>query len=58
MKNISGCRKQQIMRTFDIKGSTDDRKVLNDSKTKLPLSAATVLKDLDFIELEHKIYIE
>lgn len=32
-----------------MKGSTDDRKVLQDSETELPRSAATVYKDLDFI---------
>lgn len=31
MKNISGCNKFQIRRIYDMKGSTDDRKVLKDS---------------------------
>lgn len=34
-----------------MKGSTDDRKVLKDSETELPLFASTVYKDLDFIHL-------
>ena len=32
MKNIAGCRKNQIKRIFDMKGSTDDRKVLKNDK--------------------------
>jgi hypothetical protein len=56
MKNISGCDKSQILRTYDMKGSTDDRRVLKD-ETELPLSVSAVYKDLDFMQLEHKLYI-
>lgn len=32
MKNLAGCGKEQIIRTYDMKGSTDDRQILNNNE--------------------------
>ena len=42
-----------------MKGSTDDRKVLKDTQILEPesISRSTVYKDLDFIRIEHKLYL-
>ena len=57
MKNIAGCHRGQVRRIYDMKGSTDDRRVLKDSETELAETVARVYKDLDFIRLEHKLFI-
>ena len=56
MKNISEVSNHNIERSFDLKGSTVDREVLK----KFPnanLNEIT-LKDLDFINFEHQIYLD
>ena len=56
MKNIAGCSKYQIRRKYDMKGSTDGRKVLDDQKEDtLVIEPGIVYKDLDFIKLEEKL---
>jgi hypothetical protein len=61
MRNISGCTRDYIERTFDLKGSTVSRrtivtkpnsKVIDESRLK-----KAVLKDMDFWEYEKKIDI-
>ena len=53
MKNVSGCNKNQIIRTFDMKGSTHDRQVLKDYNDDLQSyeMKKRVLKDIDFMNL-------
>lgn len=59
MKNIAGCEREQISRTYDMKGSTDDRQILKESEYEdEDLVGRAVLKDLDFIHLEHQIEID
>ena len=50
MKNISGCSKSQVIRTYDLKGSTHQRQVLKsyDSANSYEMKKR-VLKDLDFV---------
>ena len=52
MKNVSGCSKSQVIRTYDMKGSTYQRQVLKtyDNVESYELKRR-VLKDLDFVEL-------
>ncbi|EAR85121.2 SecY subunit containing preprotein translocase (macronuclear) [Tetrahymena thermophila SB210] len=61
MKNIAACTKQFIERTYDLKGSTFDRQVLPKTKKESESFSRAlnrmILKDLDFISLEKKIYI-
>jgi hypothetical protein len=58
MKNISGCKKEQINRIYDMKGSTDDRRVLQEGALEdLSIPFTRVCKDLDFLELEKKLYL-
>ncbi|CAD8072993.1 unnamed protein product [Paramecium primaurelia] len=57
MKNISlGIPRNQILRTYDMKGSEYDREVLA-NKPSSDLSKMT-LKDLDFFKIETQIWIE
>lgn len=53
MKNVSGCNINQIIRTFDMKGSTHDRQVLKDYNDDLQSyeMKKRVLKDIDFMNL-------
>lgn len=55
MKNILGCSKKQIIRTYDLKGSKYDREV-NIGETCNELSTIT-LKDIDFMKMEKRLYI-
>ena len=55
MKNILGCPKSQVLRTYDMKGSKYDRQVLKEGREYV-LESET-LKDQDFINLEGKIKI-
>ena len=50
MKNISGCSKRNVIRTYDMKGSTHQRKVLKsyDNMDNNQMKRR-VLKDLDFV---------
>ncbi|KAL4490222.1 hypothetical protein ABPG72_004261 [Tetrahymena utriculariae] len=61
MKNIAACTKQFIERTYDLKGSTFDRQVLPKTKKESESFSRAlnkmILKDIDFISLEKKIYI-
>lgn len=56
MRNIAACPKKYVLRTYDLKGSTFDREVLK-NKTDIELNKVT-LKDIDFLKLEKKIFIE
>lgn len=56
MWNISACPRQYVLRTYDLKGSTFDREVLK-KNPDVELNKVT-LKDLDFLKLEKKIFIE
>lgn len=56
MRNISACPRQYVLRTYDLKGSTFDREVLK-KNPDVELNKVT-LKDLDFLKLEKKIFIE
>lgn len=59
MKNIAGCEREQIARTYDMKGSTDDRQILKEREYEdEELVGRVVLKDLDFMHLEHQIEID
>lgn len=49
MKNIMGCRKEQIERVYDLKGSTYDREVTSKKILSHTLQYVT-LKDIDFIK--------
>lgn len=49
MKNILGCLKTQVWKTYDLKGSKYDREVIN-SKNESNESKMT-LKDIDFMKL-------
>jgi len=56
MRNIAACPRQYVLRTYDLKGSTFDREVLK-NKPDAELNKMT-LKDIDFLKLERKIFIE
>ncbi|CAD8065191.1 unnamed protein product [Paramecium primaurelia] len=57
MKNLSlGIPRNQILRTYDLKGSEYDREVLS-KKIESDLSKLT-LKDLDFFKIEQQIWVE
>lgn len=56
MRNIAACPRQYVLRTYDLKGSTFDREVLK-NKPDAEISKVT-LKDIDFLNLEKKIFIE
>ena len=56
MRNIAAVPRKYVLRTYDLKGSTFDREVLK-NKPDAELNKAT-LKDLDFLKLERKIFIE
>ncbi|CAK74756.1 unnamed protein product (macronuclear) [Paramecium tetraurelia] len=57
MKNLSlGIPRNQILRTYDLKGSEYDREVLA-KKPESDLSKLT-LKDLDFFKIEQQIWVE
>ena len=57
MKNILGCRKDQVIRTYDLKGSKDNREVAGDDIEANELLKLT-LKDIDFNKLEQTIKID
>ena len=49
MRNILGCNKKQIIRTYDMKGSKYDREVIKaEKKYKYNELNSTTLKDTDF----------
>jgi hypothetical protein len=55
MKNILGCVRSQIIRTYDLKGSKYDREVnIGDSSNELE---KLTLKDIDFMKMEKRIYV-
>ena len=60
MKNLTMCSKEFIRRVYDIKGSMNNRSVLNQKKIKEgeeeKLRGVT-LKDKDFRVLEDKVWI-
>ena len=56
MKNIAGFSKECIQRTYDLKGSRYDRQVIKSAFDEKK-AGKYVLKDLDFLKLEQKIYI-
>ena len=56
MRNIAACPRQYVIRTYDLKGSTFDREVLKNKPDTD--SYKGTLKDLDFLKLEKKIFIE
>ena len=56
MKNILGCSKNQIIRTYDIKGSKYDREV-NIGDTFANQLEKKTLKDIDFMKEEGKLHI-
>ena len=56
MRNIAACPKKYVIRTYDLKGSTFDREVLKNKPGTD--SYKGTLKDLDFLKLEKKIFIE
>ena len=56
MRNIAMYPRKYIERTFDLKGSTYSREVLKKNKDKDP--SKCTLKDVDFLKLEKKIFIE
>lgn len=56
MKNILGCTRDQIIRTYDLKGSKYDREVnIGDSSNEL---STLTLKDIDFMKMEKRLYIK
>ncbi len=57
MKNTAACSRDKILRTYDMKGSTDDRMTLKNNEEGHE-AAGRVLKDLDFIRLEHQLNID
>jgi hypothetical protein len=57
MRNVAGCAKNSIERTFDMKGSTNDRMVINPRKKAPDHLNKIILKDIDFLKLEEKIYV-
>jgi hypothetical protein len=50
MKNILACRNDQIIRTYDMKGSTDNREVNKEGEIEANELKKTTLKDIDFIK--------
>ena len=54
MRNLSAYPKTFIERIYDLKGSTFQR----ESLLKKPLKDKVVLKDLDFLKLEKKLFIQ
>jgi len=50
MKNILGCPKNQIVRTYDLKGSKHDREV-NIGDSMLNELSSLTLKDIDFMKM-------
>jgi 1-phosphatidylinositol-4-phosphate 5-kinase len=57
MKNILGCSKDQIIRTYDLKGSKYDREVNIGDTASNELEKIT-LKDIDFMKMEKRMYIK
>jgi hypothetical protein len=57
MKNNAGCARERVLRTYDMKGSTYDRMTLRNNEDGLQ-AAGRVLKDLDFLRLEHHLDID
>jgi len=57
MKNILGCSRGQIIRTYDLKGSKYDREVAINEAAMNELSTIT-LKDIDFMKMETKLHIK
>jgi 1-phosphatidylinositol-4-phosphate 5-kinase len=57
MKNILGCTKDQIIRTYDLKGSKYDREVNIGDTVSNELEKIT-LKDIDFMKMEKRLYIK
>ena len=55
MKNMLNCSKDQIIRTYDMKGSKYDREVNIGDTYANELSKKT-LKDIDFMKEEGKIH--
>lgn len=55
MKNILGCTRDKILRTYDLKGSRYDREVAND--TMINELENYTLKDIDFMKMEGKLSI-
>ena len=59
MKNILGCERKQIIRTYDMKGSKYDREVIKaEKKYKYNELMNLTLKDTDFAKLEGKLRID
>ena len=57
MKNILGCDRGQILRTYDLKGSKYDREVnAGDAFSSDELHKKT-LKDLDFLKEESRLRV-
>ena len=56
MRNIAAVPRKYVLRTYDLKGSTFDREVLK-NKPDAELNKVT-LKDIDFLKLERKIFVE
>lgn len=57
MKNNAGCPREHVLRTYDMKGSTDDRMTLKHNEEEWEIGNK-VLKDLDFRRLEHQLDID
>ena len=55
MRNITNTPKENIHSIYDLKGSSYDREVLKKQKN---LDKIKVLKDLDFVKIEGKLYLE
>lgn len=56
MKNALGCTNEQIVRTYDMKGSRYDREVKVKGIAANELKKTT-LKDIDFMKEEGKLFI-
>lgn len=56
MKNMAGVPKEYIQRTYDLKGSSFDREVIKNNNTKD--LKKLIMKDIDFLKLEKKLYID
>ncbi len=50
MKNILGCSKDQILMTYDLKGSKYDREVIN-KDDHVNEAIKMTLKDVDFMKI-------